>query len=36
MLHGGIAFAMGLNVFFWSFCAAYPAVYMIGLWVDGI
>lgn len=34
--HVGIATLMGLNVFLWSFAAAYPAVYLIGQWVDSL
>lgn len=34
--HVGIAALMGLNVFLWSFAAAYPAVFMVGRWVDGL
>ena len=34
--HLGIATLMGLNVFLWSFGAAYPAVYLVGVWVDGL
>lgn len=31
--HAGIALAMGLNLFFWSFAATYPCVYLLSTWV---
>jgi len=36
VFHVGIAALMGLNVFLWRFAAAYPAVFMVGQWVDGL
>lgn len=29
LLHAGTAFAMGLNNFFWAFCATYPALVLL-------
>lgn len=36
LFHVGIASLMGLNVFLWSFAACYPAVFLVGRWVDGL
>jgi hypothetical protein len=31
--HAGIALTMGLNLFFWSFAATYPCLYLLSTWV---
>jgi hypothetical protein len=31
--HAGIALTMGLNLFFWSFTATYPCLYLLSTWI---